>query len=121
MAKRVRITAEHLKGVEPHPIILKHVTEIFRRMFPSTPPSAFVPDLKVRAPYDDNAWGALGDDISNMAWMKLLKVRLSHREMLLVSTIKELAVLISLKAGRAVGRLSGAEFAHVSDVNLTAA
>jgi len=92
--------------------VLKHVRQFFILSFPNTPKQAFTPNRNVRIAFQTETWKGLADAFNKMAWMKRLGVKITQGEMgdENVKTIRDVAELITSKAGRKVGRLSGAEF-----------
>jgi hypothetical protein len=71
------------------------------------PASWFSRDTPVRRAFRyTEAWMTVADRLSEAKWMNDIRVRLSQRDMLDVSTIGELADLIASKSGRRIQRLA---------------
>lgn len=108
---------------KPNPVVLKHVTEYFIKVFPNSPPAGFKPELKIRRAFKPGTWMALADTFNLMAWMQAMDKSISQPQMAdkSVVTIWDLALLITNTAGHAVRTLSGAEFPRARRVTVAAA
>jgi len=71
------------------------VTSYFSHRF-GTDLSALTPatDVKQMYNFSADAWAQLGDTLSGLPWMRHLGVRLSHPDMMTVTTVGQLSFLI---------------------------
>jgi hypothetical protein len=75
------------------------IVDYFIRTQPGTKPSELTPatDLKKHFRFSGAAWQRIGDDMSDQPWMQHLSVRLSPADMMVVSTLQQLASRILQK------------------------
>jgi hypothetical protein len=85
---------------------------------PGTRPSELTPatDLKKKFRLSGAAWQQLGDDLSDQPWMVQLGVRLSPNDMMVVSTLGQLANRILTKMQHVVAAPTSAQITPVKSL-----